>query len=161
MGKEICFHKIGPITMPKRIGYTISMICFICTCRRQDDFRQDDFFNTHKCIPILNTLQNALKYGPNKTKLTFLMALSILHWQYEMSLVMRKPVFDHGRLELAWSATEASKSHEIANTETRAILLSRQRTTKALIRLRGCIWHKQVFFSWCGWNIARPCWGKM
>ena len=30
IGKEICFHKIGPITMPKRIGYKISTIFFIC-----------------------------------------------------------------------------------------------------------------------------------
>ena len=28
MGKEICFHKIGPIMMPKRIGYEISTIFF-------------------------------------------------------------------------------------------------------------------------------------
>ena len=28
MGKEIYFHKIGLIMMPKRIGYTISMIYF-------------------------------------------------------------------------------------------------------------------------------------
>ena len=26
MGKEICFHKIGPIMMPERIGYKISTI---------------------------------------------------------------------------------------------------------------------------------------
>ena len=37
MGKEICFHKIGPIMMPKWIGYKISMIFFICKCRWQDD----------------------------------------------------------------------------------------------------------------------------
>ena len=36
-GKRFFFHKIGTIMMPKRIGYIISMICFICTCRGQDD----------------------------------------------------------------------------------------------------------------------------
>ena len=36
MRKEICFHKIS-LMMPKRIGYKISTIFFICTCRRQDD----------------------------------------------------------------------------------------------------------------------------
>ena len=36
IGKELCFHKTGPIMMPKRIGCKISTI-FICTYRRQDD----------------------------------------------------------------------------------------------------------------------------
>ena len=29
MGKEICFHKIGPIMMPKRIGYKIFLPYFL------------------------------------------------------------------------------------------------------------------------------------
>ena len=29
MGKEICFHKIGPIMMPKRIGYKIFLRYFL------------------------------------------------------------------------------------------------------------------------------------
>ena len=37
IGEEICFHKIGKIIRPKRIGYTFSMIFFKCTCRREDD----------------------------------------------------------------------------------------------------------------------------
>ena len=54
---------------------------------------------------------------------------------------MRKPVFgvfDSVRLKPARSGTEAGECHEIANIETRAIILPRQRTTKVLIRLRGC-----------------------
>ena len=35
MGKEICFHRIGPIMILKRICYTISTIFFICVYRRQ------------------------------------------------------------------------------------------------------------------------------
>ena len=46
-------------------------------------------------------------------------------------------VSDQVRLKLACSATEASKRLEILVTETRDITLSRHRTTKALIRLRG------------------------
>ena len=42
-----------------------------------------------------------------------------------------------GRHKPACSATEASESHEIAIIE-RDIILSRQQTTKALIRLRRC-----------------------
>ena len=42
------------------------------------------------------------------------------------------------RLKLACSATEASMKFEFLVTETRDITLTRQRTTKALIRLRGC-----------------------
>ena len=36
------------------------------------------------------------------------------------------------------SATEATSSLEILDIARRGIILSRQRTTKALIRLRGC-----------------------
>ena len=55
-----------------------------------------------------------------------------------LSLVTRKPdfgVFDQVRLK---PATEANWRLEISDIETRDIILSRQRTTKALIRLRGC-----------------------
>ena len=58
-----------------------------------------------------------------------------------LSLVMRKPVFrvyDQVRLKPACSAKDASWSHEIANIETRDIILTRQRTTKVLIRLCRC-----------------------
>ena len=37
VGKELCFHKIGPIMMPKSIGYKIFTIFLICVCERQDD----------------------------------------------------------------------------------------------------------------------------
>ena len=63
---------------------------------------------------------------------------------------MRKPVFgvcDQVRLKPACSATETSHRLEISDIETRDIILSRQWTTKVLIRL--CIWLKQVL-SWCG-----------
>ena len=56
-------------------------------------------------------------------------------------------VSDQVRLKLACSATEVRMRLEILVTETRDITLSRQRTTKALIRLLICafvvrIWHK-------------------
>ena len=61
----------------------------------------------------------------------------------DLSLVTRKPVF--GVFDQVWlkpicSAKEASKSHEIANLETRDIILSRQWTTKVLIRFRIVYW---------------------
>ena len=80
-----------------------------------------------------------------------------------MSHVTRKPVFgvcDQVRLKLACSATETCQGLEILVIASRGIILSRQRTTKALIRLRGCAgWsapllfakQKQVF-SWRGSN---------
>ena len=58
-----------------------------------------------------------------------------------MSHIMRKPVFgvsDQVRLKQGCSASEASKSLEISDLASRGIILSRQRTIKALIRLRGC-----------------------
>ena len=54
---------------------------------------------------------------------------------------MRKPVFgicEQVGLKPACSASEASESLEISDRETRGIILSRKRTTKALIRLRRC-----------------------
>ena len=78
-----------------------------------------------------------------------------------MSLVTRKPVFrvcDQVRRKPACSVSEASQSLEISDIETRGSMLSRQWTTKALIRLRSLIsafvvriWQKQVF-SWWGSN---------
>ena len=58
-----------------------------------------------------------------------------------MSLVTRKPVFgvcDQVRLKLDYSADETSYGLEISAIASSCILLSTQRTTKALIRLRGC-----------------------
>ena len=54
-----------------------------------------------------------------------------------MSLVTRKPVFG-GLLLCRLKPTEAKKRLEISDTETRDVILSRQRITKALIRLCGC-----------------------
>ena len=54
---------------------------------------------------------------------------------------MRKPVFgscDQVRLKSACSAAEISEGLEMSDIETRGIILSRKRTTKALIRLLGC-----------------------
>ena len=59
----------------------------------------------------------------------------------QLSLVTRKRVFrvcDLVRLKPACSATETSWSLEILDIETRGIILSEQRTTKVLIRLREC-----------------------
>ena len=47
-------------------------------------------------------------------------------------------VYDQARHKPACAATEASESLEISAIESRDIILSKQRTTKALIRLRGC-----------------------
>ena len=54
---------------------------------------------------------------------------------------MRKPAFGVSyqvRLKLVRSADETSRGLEISDVETRDIILSRQRTTKVLIRLSGC-----------------------
>ena len=58
-----------------------------------------------------------------------------------ISHVTRKPVFgvcDQVRHKPACSADETRLSLEISAIETRDIILSRQQTTKVLIRLRGC-----------------------
>ena len=64
---------------------------------------------------------------------------------YKMSrIITRKPVFgvyDQLRLKPTCSADETSYCLEILAIASRGIILSRQRTTTALIRMRGCnIW---------------------
>ena len=56
-------------------------------------------------------------------------------------------IFYEVRFKPACSATEASWSVEISNLITRGVVLSRQRTTKVLIRLRGCA-------GWCWSDCA-------
>ena len=58
-----------------------------------------------------------------------------------MTLVLRKPVFvvfDQVRHKQACSASETSLSLEILDIASRGILLSKQQTAKALMRLHGC-----------------------
>ena len=53
------------------------------------------------------------------------------------------------RLKPACAATEASWRLEISAIESRDIILSKQRTTKALIRLRGCAgWSAPLLFAY-------------
>ena len=44
MGKEICFHNIGLIMMPKRIGYCNNLQC---VCRAMDLLAENQFINGH------------------------------------------------------------------------------------------------------------------
>ena len=56
---------------------------------------------------------------------------------------------DQARHKPAWAATEASQSLEISAIESRDIILSKQRTTKALIRLSGCAgWSAPLLFAY-------------
>ena len=93
---------------------------------------------------------------------------------YNMSHDTTKRVFgvcDQVRLKPVCSTTEASWSLEISDLASLGITLSRQRTTKVLIRLRGCTgWSRpllfaygRIVFSWCGSHIhealqlCKPC----
>ena len=71
------------------------------------------------------------------------------------------------RLKLSCSAAEASNRLEILVTETRDITLSRHRTTKMLVRLRGCAGWSAPFlfaydirhlFSWPGSHVFSYFW---
>ena len=69
----------------------------------------------------------------------------------KMGLVARKPVFgvsDKASLKQVSSATEISLKIEISPVASLHIILSKTRTTKALIRLRGCAgWSAPVLFA--------------
>ena len=67
---------------------------------------------------------------------------------------------DQLRLKTACSATETSWGLEISAIARRGNILSRQRTTKVLIRLRGCIgWSAPLLFAygknWFSHDVAQ------
>ena len=62
---------------------------------------------------------------------------------------MSSGVSDQATHKPVCAATEASWSLEISAIESRDIILSKQRTTKALIRLRGCAgWSAPLLFAY-------------
>ena len=62
---------------------------------------------------------------------------------------MSSGVSDQARHKPACTATEASQSLEISAIESRDIILFKQRTTKVLIRLRGCAgWSAPLLFAY-------------
>ena len=69
-----------------------------------------------------------------------------------LSPITRKPVFgvfNQVRQKPACAATEARSRLEISDIETRSIILSKQRTTKALIRMRrGAGWSAPLLFKY-------------
>ena len=70
-----------------------------------------------------------------------------------LGLNARRPglgVYDHARLKPTCSVTESTCSlkTEILRVASLSIILSRGRTTKALIRLRGCVgWSAPLIFK--------------
>ena len=76
----------------------------------------------------------------------------LCHIEHELSLVTRKPVVrvcDQVRHKPDCAAKEARWRLGISDIETRKMMLSRQRTTKALIRLRGCtVWSAPLLFAY-------------
>ena len=77
--------------------------------------------------------------------------LDLIYYMY-LSHVTRKPVFgvcDQVRLKQACSVTETSSRLEILDIESRGIILSKQQTTKVLIRLRDCAgWSAPLLFAY-------------
>ena len=62
---------------------------------------------------------------------------------------MSSGVSDQARLKPVCAATEASYNNEISAIESRDIILSKQRKTKVLIRLRGCAgWSAPLLFAY-------------
>ena len=58
--------------------------------------------------------------------------------------------FDQVRLKPTCAAIEANYRLQISDIETRDIILSKQRKTKVLIRLRGCAdWFAPLLFAYC------------
>ena len=71
--------------------------------------------------------------------------------QHQMGRDARKPVFgvsDRASLKVVSSATEISLKNEISLVASLDMILLKKRTTKALIRLRGCAgWSAPLLFA--------------
>ena len=80
--------------------------------------------------------------------LNFIFMVHVVIWAVTRQDVS-SGVSGHARHKPACAATEASMRLEILVTETRSITLSKQRTTKALIRLHGCAgWSAPLLFAY-------------
>ena len=105
---------------------------FLCTshsCGNSFWVCKNETYNMKLCFSLLMLIYSYYLYSFYK--------ILCLH----LSLVTRKPVFgvcDQLRHKPACTSTETRWRLEILNLERRGIILSRQRTTKALIRLCGC-----------------------
>ena len=89
----------------------------------------DPYIQGLHCLPFHLHLLDALHYSSN---------FRLIQQFFHMSHVARKPVFkvsDQVRLKPACSTSEASWSLEILDLESIDIILSRQLTKKALIKL--------------------------
>ena len=60
MGKELCFHKIGPIMVPKRIGYKIFTI-FLFACVR-DKMTKTGTADLMKCASKIHFRTRRVRY---------------------------------------------------------------------------------------------------
>ena len=87
------------------------------------------------------------------TDVSWTRGTSVCSPHHYLSHAMRKPVFgvsDQVRRKLACSTLETSWSLEILDLASIYIILSRQRTIKELIRLRGCAgWYTPCLFVYC------------
>ena len=69
MEKAICFYKIDPKELPKRIGNKISMIFSSCTCKRQDD---QNWYSWSNEMRFLNLFLELAAYGIRHTDNIFI-----------------------------------------------------------------------------------------
>ena len=111
---------------------------------------KNEFTEDEKCHNLMSWLIRLLFI--RLTRLCKIEASSVHMHSHYMSIVTRKPVFvvcDQDRLKPVCSAEEGSYSLEIANIDTKDIILPRQRTTNVLIRLRGCAsWSAPLLFAY-------------
>ena len=104
--------------------------------------------NKKNKIYIASKLYQKLSWG-NISPLAFSIS-KLNNYHNNLSHVTRKPVVcNQVRLNMAYSATKASKSLEILVITSINIILSKQRTTKTLSRLCGCGgWSASLLFAY-------------
>ena len=111
------------------------------------------FQTSTKCTPYIMNLSLVMVIKFKTFKLIFddifVTEMIEIYLSHDMTRQnVSSGVSDLVRHKLACSATEACMNLEILVTETRVITLSRQWTTKALIRLRGCSgWSAPLLFA--------------
>ena len=123
------------------------------SCRGSFDFCKTDitfssFGILYNLLVSVPNLWLFILISRNTSPCTFDSSKPVLIWAPSSEYVSSR-VCDQLRFKPACSATETSYNLEILDLETRDIILSQGRTTKALIRLRGCAgWSAPLLFAY-------------
>ena len=119
--------------------------CFFCV-----EWGMEIFKGNHLAIPKQN-MAITLTSQVSILAATYSLTNQVIRGLH-LSLVMRKPVFgglQPGKTQNRPAQLQRLASLDILDLASICIIISKQRTTKALIRLRGCaVWSASLLFAY-------------